>query len=255
MNDAPFIDFSGRWVVVAGASSGIGRAIAVELARRSARLVLVGRDEMKLQETLQQLPSGTGRVVIQDLRATDAIVPLVRDHVKDHGRIYGLCYCAGVVETRPLASFKPDSFRDMIEVNVTGALELSKAVSRRDVVTEEGGALLFIASVYGSVGMPGQIGYSATKGALLAAVRSMAVELARRRIRVNALSPGLVHTAMTEGAFASLSKEQVRELESSYPLGAGKPEDVARAAAFLLAPENGWITGTDFVVDGGYTAQ
>ncbi len=79
--------------------------------------------------------------------------------------------------------------------------------------------------------------------------------MARRRIRVNTLSPGLVHTAMTEGAFSQLSSEQVRELESGYPLGVVQPEDVARAAAFLLAPKSGWITGTDLVVDGGYTAR
>ena len=250
MNHSPAVDFARRWVVITGASSGLGRAISVELARRSARLVLVGRNEGKLKETEEQLPPGSGRVVVQDLRNTDAILPIVRAHVRDHGRVYGLCHCAGVVETRPLASFKADSFTDMMDVNVTAGLEFSKALCRRDVMTDEGGALLFIASVYGSVGMPGQMTYSATKGALLAAARSMAVELARRRIRVNTLSPGLVHTAMTDEAFSRLSKEQVQQLESAYPLGVGLVEDVARAAAFLLAPQSGWITGTDLAARG-----
>ena len=255
MSDIPFVDFGGRWVVLTGASSGIGRAIAVELARRSARVLLIGRKEAKLKETETQLPANVGRVVVQDLRQTDALMPLVRDHARDHGRIYGLCYCSGVVETRPLASFQATGFREMMEVNVTAGLELSRAVCRRDVMTENGGALLFIASIYGTVGMPGQMAYSATKGALQSAARSLAIELARRRIRVNTLSPGLVRTPMTDAAFSLLSKEQIHELETAHPLGTGTPEDVARAATFLLAPQNGWITGTDLVIDGGYTAK
>jgi NAD(P)-dependent dehydrogenase (short-subunit alcohol dehydrogenase family) len=83
----------------------------------------------------------------------------------------------------------------------------------------------------------------------------MAIELARRRIRVNTLSPGLVHTPMTDAAFSLLSPEQVRAIEDAHPLGTGSPDDVARAAAFLLAPQSTWITGTDLVIDGGYTAR
>ena len=253
--DVPFVDFGRGWVVLTGASSGIGRAIAVELARRFARVVLVGRNEANLQATAALMPEGASRIVVQDLRQVDALMPLVREHVEQHGRICGLCYCSGVVETRPLGSFQASGFHDMVEVNVAAALELSKAVCRRDVMTPEGGALLFITSIYGNVGMPGQMAYSATKGALQSAARSMAIELARRRIRVNTLSPGLVRTPMTEAAFAVLSKEQVKHLEDAHPLGTGKPEDVARAAAFLLAPQSGWITGIDLVIDGGYTAQ
>src|SRR5688572_19705358 len=225
MSDRPFIDFGGQWVLLTGASSGIGRAIAVELARRGARVLLTGRNEEQLKATQAQLPIDQSRVVVQDLRQTAALSGLVRDHARDHGRIHGFCYCSGIVETRPLASFQADGFRDMVDVNVTAALELAKAVSRRDVMTETGGVLLFITSIYGTVGMPGQLAYSATKGALQSAARSLAIELARRKIRVNTLSPGLVHTAMTAKAFALLSKEQIQQLESNHPLGPGEPED------------------------------
>jgi NAD(P)-dependent dehydrogenase (short-subunit alcohol dehydrogenase family) len=143
----------------------------------------------------------------------------------------------------------------MLDVNLTAAIELARAVCRRDVMTEAGGALIFITSIYGTVGMPGQIAYSATKGALQSAARSMAIELARRKIRVNTLSPGLVHTPMTKTALSLLSTEQIHEIESNHPLGVGTPSDVAHAAAFLLAPQTTWITGTDLVIDGGYTAR
>lgn len=255
MTTAPFVDFGHRWVIVTGASSGIGRAIAVELGRRSARLVLIGRNEDRLRETAALLPADAARVVVQDLHQIEALQTLVGDHARDYGRVYGLCHCAGTVETRPLASFQAASFREMVDVNVIAALELARAVCRRTVMTEEGGALLFIASIYGLVGMPGQLVYSATKGALQSAARTMAIELARRRIRVNTLSPGLVHTPMTDAAFSLLSAEQVRAIEDAHPLGTGSPDDVARAATFLLAPQSTWITGTDLVIDGGYTAR
>jgi NAD(P)-dependent dehydrogenase (short-subunit alcohol dehydrogenase family) len=255
MTETPFIDFAGQWVVLTGASSGIGRAIAIELARRGARVLLTGRNAAQLQETQAQLPGNSSRIVVQDLRQVEALSALVRDHAREHGRIYGLCYCSGVVETRPLASFNAAGFGAMLDVNLTAAIELARAVCRRDVMTEAGGALIFITSIYGTVGMPGQIAYSATKGALQSAARSMAIELARRKIRVNTLSPGLVHTPMTKTALSLLSTEQIHEIESNHPLGVGTPSDVAHAAAFLLAPQTTWITGTDLVIDGGYTAR
>src|SRR5262249_15768648 len=177
MSDTPFIDFNGQWVVLTGASSGLGRAIAIELASQNARIVLVGRNEARLRETEARLPVGSAHVLVQDLRQTESILPKVRDHVQSHGRIYGLSYCSGVVETRPLTAFQVSTFRQMVEINVTAALELSRVIARRDVMTEGAGVLLFIASIYGTVGMAGQTAYSATKGALMAAARAMAIEL------------------------------------------------------------------------------
>lgn len=255
MEREPFLDYGSRWVVVSGASSGLGKAIAAQLGRCGARVVLLGRNETRLEETASMLPAGSARVVVQDLSVISAIGPLVRSLREELGPLYGLCHSCGVVETRPLASFQAGSFSQMMEVNVTAGLELARALCRQDVIETGGGALLFLASIYGWVGMPGQLAYSATKGAMLAAARVLAVELARRRIRVNTLSPGLVHTPLSDGALKALSPAQVRALESAYPLGVGSPEDVARCAAFLLAPQNGWLTGTDLVVDGGYTAR
>jgi NAD(P)-dependent dehydrogenase (short-subunit alcohol dehydrogenase family) len=251
----PFVDFQGRKVIVTGASSGIGRATAVELSRRGANVILMGRSHDGLKRTKELTAQSDAPVAALDFTDIATILPRIRQLVQEHGRIYGLCHCAGIVETRPLNAFQPDTFRAMLEVNLLAGIELARVVSRRDVITEEGGSILFISSIYGWVGMPGQIGYSATKGALLAAARAMAVELSRRRIRVNTLSPGLVRTSMTDKALSMLSPDHVRELESGYPLGVGSPQDVASAAVFLLAPQSRWITGTDLVIDGGYTAR
>lgn len=249
------LPFDRRRVLVTGASSGIGRAVGLELSRQGAHVVLMGRNRTELQRTCDRMDGRPADVVEFDFLDADSVVSQVRDLAREHGRLYGLCHCAGLVETRPLSSFDRRTFRTMMEVNLVAGIELAQAVSRRDVITEDGGSLLLMASIYGWVGMPGQVGYCATKGAVLAAARAMAVELARRKIRVNTLSPGLVRTSMTQKALAKLSPEQARDLEQAYPLGPGEPEDVARAAAFLLAPNNTWITGTDLVIDGGYSAR
>jgi NAD(P)-dependent dehydrogenase (short-subunit alcohol dehydrogenase family) len=249
------VDFSGKTVLVTGASSGIGRAICLELGRQGARLVLLGRRHDALAETAALLTPNDSHILVLDLKDHGAIQPRIREFSQRTGRIYGLCHAAGTVETRPLSSMNVEGFQSMLDVNLVAGLELARAVCRRDVMEETGGAILFISSVYGLVGTPGQIGYSATKGGVAAAARAMAVELARRKIRVNTLSPGLVRTSMTETALALLSEQQVRDIEDAHPLGTGTPEDVARAAAFLLAPQNGWITGAELVLDGGYTAR
>jgi NAD(P)-dependent dehydrogenase (short-subunit alcohol dehydrogenase family) len=251
----PFIDFEGRQVLVTGASSGIGRAVAVALSRQGAKVILMGRNEGELETTAKLLQCSDCTTVPLDLQNHGLIHPKIREICRSGGRIYGFCHCAGIVETRPLASSKIEGLREMMEVNLNAGIELAKAVCRRDIMEEAGGSLVFISSIYGIVGMPGQIGYSASKGAVIAASRGMAVELARRKIRVNCISPGLVKTDMTAKSMALLSKEQVKALEESYPLGTGRPEDVARAAVFLLAPQNRWITGINLVVDGGYTAS
>ena len=250
-----FLDFEDRWVVVTGASSGIGRSIAIELARHGARLILIGRDAGRLAETASALQGADHRQVLLDLGRHDLIASAIADARSTTGPLYGLCHAAGVVDTRPLPTNTVQSMQAQFDVNVLAGLELARAVCRRDAMTSEGGSVLFISSVYGRVGMPGQIGYCATKGALVAAARAMAIELARRRIRVNTLSPGLILTQMTEAALGKLSAGQADKLKSTYPLGVGQPEDVARAAVFLLAPGTGWITGVDLPVDGGYTAQ
>ena len=255
MKNEPFIDFQGKNVLVTGASSGIGRAISIELSRRGAGLVLSGRDDLRLSETAELLETDNYHILPLELNDHAAISPKIKELSQKIGRIYGLCHSAGIVETRPLSACKVDSLKSMLDVNVIAGIELSRAIFRRGIMEEDGGAILFISSVHSLVGMPGQIGYSASKGAVSAAARSMAIELARRKVRVNTLAPGLVRTHMTNKALSMLSEQQVKNIEDAHPLGFGNPEDVARAAVFLLSPQSSWITGSELVIDGGYTAR
>lgn len=247
--------FTGRTIVVSGASSGIGRAVSVHLGCRGADLVLMGRDRQRLAETARQAGAGRCRCIELDLNIHERILPAIRDVSAEVGRLYGLCHCAGTVETLQLSAATVQHLEGMIRVNYLAGIELARAVCRRDIMEETGGAVLFVSSIYATIGMAGQIAYSGSKGAVTAAARAMAIELARRRIRVNVLSPGMVQTEMTERALSVLSPSQIQRLKASHPLGFGSPEDVARAAGFLLSPENRWITAADFVIDGGCSAQ
>ena len=246
--------FAGRWIMVSGASSGIGRETAVELARHGARLVLIGRDEARLAETAAALPPGTDhRLCALDLAQGERIVPAVQAIAKDVGRLYGLVHAAGLMQLLPLSALRPDRLQSLMAINVTAGLELARALVRRDILAEGGGSIVWVSSVAAHVGQPGQIGYSASKGAIKAAMRSMALELADRAVRVNAVSPGVVQTAMAEQSASAVGAEAWQRVLDMHPLGTGQPEDVARVVAFLLDPRNRWITGSDLVVDGGYT--
>jgi len=255
MKGEPFIDFAGKKVIVTGASSGVGRAISIQLSRCGATLILIGRNRESLMETTASLGSGDYHIIVLDLTEHEAILPKIKEISLQVGRIYGLCHAAGMDEIRPLSSCKAERFKPLFDINLIAGIELTRAVCRRDVMEEDGGSILLISSIAAIVGVPGHVAYSASKGAVSAAVRTLAIELAKRKIRVNAIAPGLIRTDMTVKALSVLPEQQRREVEEAHPLGIGNPEDAARAAAFLLAPQNTWITGIDLVIDGGYTAQ
>lgn len=255
MQTNPFIDFKGNKVVVTGATSGIGEAIAVELDSRNASVILVGRDREKLQavsKSLKRNHTYTLQLDLSDIVTTNLEICAF---AKRNGPVYGLCHAAGIVETRPLASLKTETLNAMMNVNCIAGIELAKSICRRKVMVSDGGSIVYISSIYAHVGMPGQIGYSATKGAIISAARAMALELSRRNIRVNTVSPGMVTTPMVEEAMRKIPQEKVNQLKAAHPLGVGYPKDIAHAVAFLLAPQTRWITGADLVIDGGYTAQ
>lgn len=247
--------FRAQTIVISGASSGIGRAVAVALARGGADLVLIGRNRERLEETKRLAGTATCHVVELDLSRHADIMPRIKDITAETGRLYGLCHAAGIVETLPLSATTPEKLHTMMQVNFLSGIELARVVTRRDILKEDGGSIVFISAIYGLIGKPGQIAYSGSKGAVTAAARSMAIELARRNVRVNVLSPGMVRTEMTEKAFTGLSGQQIQALKDAHPLGFGSPDDIAHAATFLLSPESKWITGTDLVVDGGCSAQ
>lgn len=243
-----------KTILITGASSGIGRACAIECSKAGAAILAFGRDEDRLSETINSL-EGEGKAFSVDLTNTDDVNELMKSLEDEDVTVDGVIHSAGISATLPLRMITPDKIEPLFNVNVSSAIYLSKLVTRKKMVPENGSSIVFLSSVMGCVGEAGKTMYSLTKGAILAASRSMAVELASKKVRVNCISPGVVETPMSNSAVYSRNKDARKVVDDLHPLGLGKPEDVAYAAIYLLSDASGWVTGTNLFVDGGYTAR
>jgi len=252
MND--IFSLKGKTILITGASSGIGRACAIECSKAGASILAFGRSDERLNETISSL-EGEGKAFSLDLTNTDDVDEVMKSFEDDGVKIDGVVHSAGISTTLPLRMITPEKILPLFEVNVSSAVYLTKWVTRKKMVPENGSSILFLSSVMGSVGEAGKTIYSITKGAVLAASRSMAIELASKKIRVNCISPGVVETPMSESAVYSRNEDARKKIEALHPLGLGKPEDVAHAAIYLLSDASRWVTGTNLFVDGGYTAR
>jgi len=251
----PF-SLEGRLILVTGASSGIGRECAIACSKAGATVVILGRDPSRLNETLALMHQPDRHIMyVSDLLEFDKAEGIVKECVMQNGRIDGLINCAGISTTLPLNAISPEKTQHFFETNVSGPLNLTKHVIKISNFSLTGGSIVFISSIMGLAGENGKTLYSLTKGALISAVRSMAIELAKRKIRVNSVSPGVVDTPMSKSAVYNKDEESFQRILALHPLGLGMPEDVANACVFLLSDASRWITGTNLVLDGGYLAR
>lgn len=248
------LDLTGRRILVTGASSGIGRATAVLLSQLGAELLITGRSQERLEETRSQLQGNCHHVIAADLIDVADIPAWMKEVVASTGPLHGLVHSAGVHSVRPLKLLDLGQLQQTMHLNLTVAIALAKGFRQRQV-RGDSGSLVFLASVMGLVAQPGVTAYCASKGALIAAGRALALELAPEKIRVNTIAPGQVETEMTERQRATLPEEHFEAIRKMHPLGLGTTTDVANAIAFLLSDASRWITGTSLVVDGGYTAH
>ena len=243
-----------KTILITGASSGIGRSCAIECSRAGATVIAFGRNKDRLQRTMDQLYTD-GRLFSVDLNDSDAVDDVMSSLEEDEVTIDGVIYSAGISTTLPLRMITPDKIQPIFQTNVSSAIYLAKWATRKKFVPENGSSLVFLSSVMGSVGESGKTIYSLSKGAILAASRSMAVELSSKKIRVNCISPGVVESPMSESAVYSRNEKTRKIIEDLHPLGLGVPEDVAYAAIYLLSDAARWVTGSNLFVDGGYTAR
>jgi NAD(P)-dependent dehydrogenase (short-subunit alcohol dehydrogenase family) len=246
---------SGKHVLITGASSGIGRQCAVSCSEAGATVTLVARNRDRLKETESQLKGCRYFSVAQDISELDAIEDVVKSTVEKNGKIDGFIHAAGIEGTEPITLLNAVKYKSYFDINVLAGLEFSRFLTKKKYCNTFYASFVFIASVMGTLGQPGKIAYSASKGALVNAVKSMALEFAGKNIRVNSISPGIVSTPMSEKLFASLDADSKQAIINMHPLGIGTVSDVANACVFLLSDAAKWITGTNLIIDGGYSAK
>lgn len=242
-------------IVITGASSGIGRQIAIEASRNGAGLILIARNKERLDETRQMLDKGSHYVYPFDVSDFSSIDTLIGEIVLKAGNISGFVHSAGIELTVPFRNMKPETYEELFKVNVISAFEFARVISKKKNMNPDGGSFIFLGSVMSKLGKEGKVGYCASKAALTSSVKAMALELGSRKIRCNVVMPGVVQTDMVNNMFESLPESSVSDIIKQHPLGLGKPEDIAGLAVFLLSDESRWITGSEITIDGGYSAQ
>lgn len=255
MSYNPF-SLENKVIIVTGASSGIGAQCAIDCSKMGAKVVLVARNVERLNQTLGQM-EGEGHIVLPlDLSLSDGLKERIKDLVKQVGKINGVVNCAGMSSVTPLKLVTDELFDRFFHANVYSAINLSKEVTRVGNYDKEGGcSIIFFSSIMGLVGDKCKTLYSATKGALIAASRSMACELAKNNVRVNVVSPGAIETPINAKLPHMADPELRKELENKHLLGLGRCSDISNACIYLLSDAAKWVTGQNLIVDGGYTAR
>lgn len=248
------MDFSGKCVLVTGASAGIGRACAVLLAKLGATVILNGRNHTALEQTASSL-EGHGHVCAPfDMADTDKLSGWIKSLVTEHGYIDGFVHCAGIQVTKPIRVFDQAFFDETMHINLASAMAIAKGFRlKRD--RSKQGAIVFVSSIAGLIGQTGNTVYGASKAGLMSLTRGLSMELLRDNIRVNCVAPALVETEMAQRTQESMTDAQYQHMLNQHPMGLGQPEDVANAVAFLLSDAAKWINAVTLPVEGGYLAN
>lgn len=243
---------AGRVALVTGASSGIGAAVARALAHAGASVAANGRDAERLASALADVPGGRRLLVPGDLTESDMPAKVVRTCVDQLGRIDVIVHAAGVFDAEPLERATMECFDRQFAINVRAGYALVLAAVPH---LDEGGSILLVSSMCGRVGFPHAAAYCATKGAIELLTKALALELAPRGVRVNAIAPGIIRTELNRAAIDGSSEYRDWLLGQIPARRIGSVEDVAPLAVFLASDAARYVHGASLLVDGGWAAS
>lgn len=239
----PF-SLSGKRILVTGASSGIGRCIALACAQMGATLIVTGRNTQRLNETLTQLPMGDHKAISADLTNKDDIDSLVNKLPN----LDGFVQCAGVGSRVPCKQISKEDIAYVMQPNMEAPILLQSTILSKKKINKAASIVYIASRAYQSPSIGNAI-YSASKGAIVAFAKCLALELAPRQIRVNCICPGMVWTGLITN---TIDKDALQDAQLKYPLKRfGTPEDVANLAIYLLSDASGWMTGSCIDISGG----
>jgi NAD(P)-dependent dehydrogenase (short-subunit alcohol dehydrogenase family) len=239
-------DIEYKNILVTGASSGIGKEIAIKLNALGANVIITGRNEDRLNETRDSMVYHLGIPVETyacDLSKEDEIKKMVTELPQ----LDGVVFCAGVVEYYPIRFINAEKINNIFSVNLNSQILLTQQLVKNKKL-KQNGSLVYISSIASKIGVAGTALYAASKAGLNGFVKVTASELANQKIRANSICPGIIQTPMTEKA-----QNVNNDLAKDYPLGLGETIDVVGPCIFLLSDASKWITGTELILDGGLT--
>lgn len=235
-------DFTGNNYLVTGASSGIGKQVVLDLAASGAKVLALARREEELKQVESEYP-GNISIAVADVCDKNAVKEAVLSFVSVNGLLNGFVHAAGVYQFSPVNVFDKEQYYKIMEINFWSGFDIVQFLSKKKFSSDYSSFVMF-SSVAAIKGEKGCFVYSATKAAVSTAVRSVAKEISGRHLRINTVMPGCVATPMT--------KVNGIDITDKILFGMGIPSDISSPVLFLLSDGAKWITGTDFVVDGGY---
>lgn len=237
----------GKTILITGASSGIGRRTAIECSKMGATLVITGRNQERLNDTLASL-EGEGHLTFAGDLTDDTAMEALMEQLPP---LNGVFFCAGVTDTTPAKFIDEDKIERVFSINIKSPMLLTKWLVKKKKI-QAGASLVYMSSYGAEVVTPGLGIYAASKGAVNSFMRTIATELSARKVRANSIMAMMVQTELIE-TLGSLSKEDIEKDEAKYPLGYGKPDDIAFAVIYLLSDASKWVTGSIIKMDGGST--
>ena len=249
-------DFTGRRVLVIGASSGIGKQTAIRLAELGADVILLARREEKLKEVLASLGEGNHSYYVADLNELDSIGTVFRQIQSEQGKLDGMVYSAGISLSVPLNLFTPEKLQKIFNINFFAFVECVRHACKKGRFND-GMRIVGVSSAASMRGDKSHLGYSASKAAMDSAVRCIATEVAGKGICINTVAPAMTATEMLAAYLQKNDKDSQSNqgLFARQYLGIAKTTDIADAIAFLLSPSARFITGITLPVDGGMTTS